>query len=122
MVLIISLEELAGVQYLLLLAIFLAMFAWASYVTRCKDTKILLDDHGIVYQDPNKPKASLTCAWDSIDYVTEEQGVIKVEMRDTSQAPLLIRLDDWQDADLLVYRIQRYVEHVQQVESLSVSP
>ncbi len=119
MVLILSLEELAEVQYLLLLAIFLAMFAWASYVTRRKDTKIMLDDAGLIYQDPNKPTASLTCAWQTIDYVVEEAGLIRVEMRDARQAPLLIRLDDWQDADLLVTRIQRYVEHIQHVESMN---
>lgn len=118
MVLILSLEELADDQYLLLLAIFLAMFAWASYVTRAKDTKIMLDDQGLVYQDPNRPRANLTCAWGDIDYVVEEEGRIRVQMRDPAQPSFLIRLNEWQDADVLVYRIQRYVEQAQQAESL----
>lgn len=118
MVLILSLEELADSRYLLLLAIFLAMFAWASYVTRCKDTKIVLDDQGLVYQDPNRPQANLTCAWRDIDYVVEEEGRIRVQMRDAAQSSFLIQLHEWQDADVLVYRIQRYVEHVQHIDSL----
>ena len=122
MVLIRSLGELAEVQYLLLLAIFLAMFAWASYVARTKDSKITLDDAGLVYQDPNQPNASLTCSWRTIDYVVEEAGMIRVEMRDAQRAPLLIRLDDWQDAELLVYRIQRYVEHIQHTELMGKQP
>ena len=116
MLLILSLEELADIQYLLLLVIFLAMFAWASYVSRAKDTQILLDEHGMVYQDPHKPTVRLDCAWGSVDYVVEEEGLMRVEMRDLNRPPLLIHLDDWQDADLLVYRIQRYVEHWQQAK------
>lgn len=117
MVLILSLEELADSRYLLLLAIFLAMFAWASYVTRCKDTKILLDEQRLVYQDPNRPTENLSCAWRDIDYVVEEEGRIRVQMRDPAQPSFLIHLNDWQDADVLVYRIQRYVDQAQQLEA-----
>ncbi len=116
MVLILSLEELAEIQYLLLLAIFLAMFAWASYVTRSKDTKIVLDDHGLLYQDPNRRQENLTCMWGDIDYVVEEEGRIRVQMCNVAQPSFLIRLNEWQDADVLVYRIQRYVDQAQQPE------
>lgn len=116
MVLILSLEELAEIQYLLLLAIFLAMFAWASYVTRSKDTKIVLDDHGLLYQDPNHRQENLICMWGDIDYVVEEEGRIRVQMCNVAQPSFLIRLNEWQDADVLVYRIQRYVDQAQQPE------
>ena len=119
MLLILSVEELSDIRYLLLLAIFLAMFAWASYVTRTKDTKIMLDDNGLVYQDPNRPKATLRCGWDDIDYVAEQDGRIRVQMRHLSQPSFLIRLNEWQDADVLVYRIQRYIEQAQYTQSLN---
>ncbi|MEC7118613.1 MAG: hypothetical protein VXW65_01750 [Pseudomonadota bacterium] len=103
----------ADLQSSLILVTLLGILGWASYVTRSKDVQITLDVTALTYHNPARPRENLCCPWSEIDEIIEEERWIRLEMTMPLRRTLVIRFDEWQDAELLVSRIYRYMDQSQ---------